>query len=376
MLKQVFFKPKLRQKLRKTSLVLAVIVLSASFSLPTLANDRFCITERCKSAAKAAQEAENNAKTASANAKTLEGTIAALNAEIAALNAEIAAGQARAADLKNQITLAEAKLKTQQTALAKMIVDLHFSEEDDAMTILAGSQSLSDFTEKQARADTAQSQIATAAKSIEEEKKALETQKLEVDRIILNQQNARNVITNREAEQQRLKQKYAQDATNFAADAEAARKIKAEEIAKEIARYNQSGVVGNGINSYPYKNACPAANLSWADSWGYVCQCVHYTGYKAKERWGVHIRYWGNAYSWDDNARLAGYRVDTTPAIHTIAVSNLGAYGHVMWVESVNANGTINVSEYNNPTSSQGRWGDYGYRANVNPRGLYFIHFQ
>ena len=47
-----------------------------------------------------------------------------------------------------------------------------------------------------------------------------------------------------------------------------------------------------------------------------------------------------------------------------------------MWVEGVNADGTINLSEYNNYGSSLSHLpGDYGYRTGVSTYGLVFIHF-
>lgn len=62
--------------------------------------------------------------------------------------------------------------------------------------------------------------------------------------------------------------------------------------------------------------------------------------------------FWGNASSWAYSARAAGYRVDNTPAVGAIAQWNSGAYGmsgwgHVAYVESVNGDGTITVSEMN-----------------------------
>lgn len=55
----------------------------------------------------------------------------------------------------------------------------------------------------------------------------------------------------------------------------------------------------------------------------------------------------GNANNWDNNALRLGWTVSTTPRPHSIAVSEAGAYGHVAFVESVNSNGTVVISEYN-----------------------------
>ena len=54
--------------------------------------------------------------------------------------------------------------------------------------------------------------------------------------------------------------------------------------------------------------------------------------------------YWGDAgYSWIANARAAGYSTGATPRAGAIGVTP----GHVVYVESVNADGTANISEMN-----------------------------
>ena len=64
-----------------------------------------------------------------------------------------------------------------------------------------------------------------------------------------------------------------------------------------------------------------------------------------------------------------GYRVDTNPEAYTVAVSTSGYWGHVMWVHSVNGNGTVNISEYNGSYEF-----NYATRT-VSTAGLEFIHF-
>lgn len=62
--------------------------------------------------------------------------------------------------------------------------------------------------------------------------------------------------------------------------------------------------------------------------------------------------FWGNASSWAISARAAGYRVDNAPAVGSIAqwnpyASGHSGYGHVAYVEAVNSDGTITISEMN-----------------------------
>jgi len=55
----------------------------------------------------------------------------------------------------------------------------------------------------------------------------------------------------------------------------------------------------------------------------------------------------GNANQWDDRARAMGYTVNNIPAVGSVGVSNRGYYGHVVRINSVNSDGTVNLSEMN-----------------------------
>jgi surface antigen len=74
---------------------------------------------------------------------------------------------------------------------------------------------------------------------------------------------------------------------------------------------------------------------------------------------------WGDASNWESHAQSLGYRVDTIPAVGAVAWFS---YGHVAYVESVNSDKTVNVSEYNYHL-------DYNYdtRSNVSNVAA-FIH--
>ena len=55
----------------------------------------------------------------------------------------------------------------------------------------------------------------------------------------------------------------------------------------------------------------------------------------------------GNANSWASAAQAAGFTVNNTPEEGAIMQSSEGAFGHVAFVESVNNDGSITVSEMN-----------------------------
>jgi len=72
---------------------------------------------------------------------------------------------------------------------------------------------------------------------------------------------------------------------------------------------------------------------------------------------------WGYAVSWETHAKALGYRVDSLPAVGAVAYFS---YGHVAYVEAVNADGSVNISEYNYPSASNGYTSfNYGNRTEV-----------
>ena len=135
-------------------------------------------------------------------------------------------------------------------------------------------------------------------------------------------------------------------------------------------------------NTYPYQNNCPRDNNRYTAYNGNVCQCTSYASWKAYEKWGVTAKMGGHARSYVNasvpvpTTGITTY-VDNVPAPYTIAVQTGGTYGHVMWVESVNANGTINVTEYNVSWASIGCYaGDFCSRQGVGTANTWFIHFE
>lgn len=123
-------------------------------------------------------------------------------------------------------------------------------------------------------------------------------------------------------------------------------------------------------NLYPYADV--AFPNEESDPWGmYKRQCVSYTAWKVSAS-GRNMPYWGgvgNANQWPDDARNAGIPVDGNPQVGDVAIQYIGVAGHAMYVEAVNGDGTIEISQYN---------GDYNGNystATVSASGLSFIHF-
>lgn len=76
-------------------------------------------------------------------------------------------------------------------------------------------------------------------------------------------------------------------------------------------------------------------------------QCTYYVFDKVKEHGQMIERSWHDAKYWAERAEEDGYEVNGKPAVGSILQSPRGKQGHVAYVEKVNDNGSIEVSEMN-----------------------------
>lgn len=107
---------------------------------------------------------------------------------------------------------------------------------------------------------------------------------------------------------------------------------------------------------YSLASDCPAngydkvGEVKSRDPWGfYKCECTSYVAAKLIAR-GVPFRNsykiarWGAAKEWKEHAESANINSDKNPRQGDVAWFD---YGHVAYVDSVDANGNITISEYN-----------------------------
>ena len=137
---------------------------------------------------------------------------------------------------------------------------------------------------------------------------------------------------------------------------------------------NSAGAAVTSVPQTDYPNQfapyCPDATpnsecpQNTKDDWGFFNrECTSYVAWKMNQDAGTTSRpyffsnsmrggQWGNAGNWDSNAPKIGFLVDNHPAVGAIAqweAADLksGPGGHVAYVEAVNADGSVNVSEFN-----------------------------
>ena len=387
----------MKTKNKKIFGLVAVALMVVPFLSVSSVRDAGAISKACQSSpecvAAAEKEAQANraAAAAASSANAYQIKVSETAAEIASKETEIAETQANINQLTSQIEKNQAKIEDDREALAELLVNMHFESDAEPIRILAGASSISDLAEKAAREEVAREQINTQANKIKEAKRQLEEDKEKVEANLAQQQKAREDLMAKRQERESLVAKYQNDADAYEAVAEEARKEKqaAERAWQEAHQSSLSGLAYySGDNTYPWQADCPGrwdGYMTYVDGaalGGYVCECVSYAAWKVYSTYGGLILAWGNAYSWDDYAVASGYRVDNSPSAGSVGQVDGYPYGHVFWVESVNGDGSINVTEYNNSWatylySGDMHGGDFGARTIPAGEvgGYNYIHF-
>lgn len=330
---------------------------------------------------------QNDQKRQTQNVLSLEAS--SLSDAINKLQAEINASQARIdqlngeiATLRQQIKDAEIELAKQKKLLGESIKAIYVNGEISTVEMLASSKDLSDFFDKQQYQESVRSKIKTTLDKVTQLKLELNTKREAVEKSLAEQQALQAQLAAQRAEKDRVlslnQDQQNQLENEIKNNNSAIAELKRQQAVENARLFRGSQLIGGAAcdssngDTYPAR-WCSIPQDSVIDSWGmYNRECVSYTAWKVYES-GRNMPYWGgygNANQWDDNAIAMGIPVDNNPRAGDVAVSNSGFYGHVMYVESVNPNGTINISQYN-----AGLNGTYSRVYNMNKGNLLFIHF-
>lgn len=315
------------------------------------------------------------ARSLAGQADTYQRELNRLSNEKAQIQAQIDLSQAKYDKLVSEIKETEIKIAANKQALGETIANLYVDQGISPLEMLASSKNIGDFVDKQSYREAIRDKLGRTIDEIKSLKKKLESDKKDVEAVLADQKNQREALAAKEAEQAYLvAQTRGEEAAYQNMAASKNKDIQSLRAAQIAANSRFWGSAGSGPacgGGYPGQ-WCNIPMDTAVDDWGmYNRECVSYTAFKVAAS-GRHMPYWGgvgNANQWDDNARAAGIPVDGSPRAGDVAVSNAGYYGHVMYVESVNGNGTINISQYN------ADWrGTYSTNT-ISTGGLVFIHF-
>ena len=374
-------------------IVAMLAIIRFCFVLPTSAYNCKPGDTECEAAKENMKQSQADAANYTKKANSVTEIIEQLENEIAVLNGVIANNETKVKKLNKEIEATEQKLDEERSALAELLVSMHFSSDAEPILVLAGSTSISDLAEKAAREEVAKQEIVAASEKVKETKAELNHQKEEVEATLAANEQSRMALASKEESQKELKKTYEDSADEAAAVAS-----YWEEQVKAMSWTPPVTSSGNGTrwtgagNTYPYQNVCSYDfDYGLPGNWtfpygGLICQCTDYASYKAYETWGITNTWGGDAWAYIyGGGRLvpnngATTYVNSVPAPNSIAIwpaAYAGATGHVAWVESVNEDGSMNITEYNVNWPANGCYEkDFCSRTGVGTAGVNFLHFE
>lgn len=314
-------------------------------------------------------------------ADTLQNELANLAAQKAAIQAQIDLSQAKYDKLVRDITDTEKKIKDNKEALGHIIADMYVDRSITPLEMLASSKNIGDYVDQQEYRSSIQSNLSSTIKQINALKKQLEGQKKDVENVIADQKSQRDTLAAKEAEQAKLlaDTQGKEDAyQRLSSDRNAQISSLRAQQAAAMRAAGGFGNIGNGSvggGGYPGVWAYSEQD-TLVDNWGlYNRECVSYTAWKvwSTGRFVPHFSGYGNANQWPSTTARYGIANGSTPVAGSVAIQYVGYYGHSMYVEAVNGDGTITVSDYNN-NADGGGWGKYHYYTR-SAAGLTYIYF-
>jgi surface antigen len=307
-----------------------------------------------------AQNAQGQAELGSlqAQASSYQDAINQLQTQINAIEAQIADNQARQASLTQQIQEAEDKIAHERQVLGEDLKTMYVDGQMSTIEELATSNNLSDYVDKQTYREAVQSKIQETLKEIAALQAQLQAQKAQVEELLTAEHKQQDEISAAEAQQQQMLAYNQSQQDSYTAQLQANNsrisQLRAQQAAYYAAYSRRGGIYtygSSGNGGYPDVWAY-AAQDSMVDSWGmYNRECVSYAAWKEASM-GKYVPYGlGNAADWSWRAPQYGIPVSKVPAVGTIAQwdanAGLSPLGHVAYVEAVNDDGSIEVSQYN-----------------------------
>ncbi len=328
--------------------------------------------------------AQSQAAQMAAQAQTLQTAVAQIQSQVTIIQSQIDISQAKYNQLVAQIAATEKKIKDSQDALGVTIANLYVDSSVSPLEIIASSKNISDFLDKQEYRSSVRDQLTAAIARIKTLKTQLDQQKADTQKVLADQQSAKDALIAKEDEQQTLLSKtnnseatYQQMIGSSLAQIAAAKATQAALRARTTSTGGYTLVDGGSLRDYPWNSSnCPMGGYiggSWVpyastkgsdgeghDGHGYGCrQCVSYVAYRVAKATNVYYDDLGNGGSAAYNlVTKHGWRnLGQTPqpgSVGSLWGVNRAPYsddynpGHTAYIEDVSADGSkILVTQYN-----------------------------
>lgn len=315
-----------------------------------------------------------------------------LQEQISSIRGAISASQVKQVDLQNQITANIALITQKKSTLGEGIKAMYVDGTPSTIELLATSNNLSDYFDKQEYRSKVQSKLQDTLKQIAGIQQQLQAQKNEVEQLLAVQQQQQVQLDASQTEQSRLLSlnQQQQDAYNTQIQAN---KSQINELQRQQAAINRRNSLaanvqasggsggacdnGNGNGGYPMPwcdapmDTIPTISYS-SDPINRECTSFAYWYFTSQGGKSLHVS--GNAKEW---VYTANRPVDRTPEVGAIGVSTAGYYGHVMIILALSGETYRGFKVAPGYVLTMSMNYDYAGHFNVDQRAansLYYIH--
>jgi len=313
----------------------------------------------------------NQANELRKQADTLQNVVNQLSADKAAIQLEVNRNQLRHDQLVTEIATMQKRIDENRKVSGDLIVKSSLSDDASLIVRLAASENLADYIDGEASRISVRDTIVQKTEESNRLKKQLETKKSEVKKVLDEQKLKRDEFASKEAQQADILAKTRGDEAEYqkmiaSSQGEISKlREQQESLRRAAAAWSGGYITVGGSGGYPWAGVgYPCWSAGCGDPWGlYYRECVSYVAWRLSAA-GKGVRHFsgaGHAYQWPSTT--SGWRdANGNPVVSLSYGSNPKAgdavvipagvqgipwTGHIMYVESVNGDGSINISEYN-----------------------------
>jgi surface antigen/peptidoglycan hydrolase CwlO-like protein len=319
-----------------------------------------------------------------AQAGSYQAAISRLDSQISIVQGQIDASQAALQQLQTEITQDEATEVQDKGVLSDDLKTMYVEGQMTTIEELATSSSLSAYVDKEEYQTAVQNKIDDLLHQIQALEIQQQAQKVQSQELLTAQQTQQSQLSADQSQQQQLlgltQSQQSQLNQQIQTNNSQISQLQAEQAAA-LRALEGGGETYGGNGSYPWSNApclgpgggATCGNYNWGypdgtgvplgapsgyyDPWGYEYRnCTSYVAWKiantsTSSAINDLISGLGNASNWPSAAAREGLPVSygSNPQVGDAAVDPGGGgwQGHVMYVEAVNGDGSIDVSQYN-----------------------------
>ncbi len=269
-------------------------------------------------------------------ATTLQGRIDELSQEIVSINERLKKTEGEIESTEKQINQLNKKIDKQKGVLRGLIQEDYQNSRVLPLDVLASSGTLSTIVQHQQYVTSVEDKTSEVFQGILADKKTLDEQQAQLVEQQTKLKGEQSLTEQVKAEQGQLLDATKGEEANY----QALLNGQLSELDNLYALRAAAHATVGGTGGYPAKWA-NAPQDSLVDDWYYYNrECVSYVAWRRATD-GRPTSGYGNAGAWP---------VDSSePSVGAVAVwgGSVGPYGHVGYVEAVNADGSILISQYN-----------------------------